>query len=86
MCLSPGPNPNSSATLLAGNRVITTGSGRRIGRTNYYQIRQNRFVDFEASEALPLGLAIRQFLDDLPACITTILQKPEVTEYLKAQE
>lgn len=81
--LSTGPNPKSSAALLPGNKVITTGSGRRVGRSNYYTITQCRYVDFERSEAVPLDLAIREFLDDLPGCVAKILEKPEVVEYLK---
>jgi hypothetical protein len=81
--LSTGPIPNSSVTFLAGNRLSTTGSGRRVGRTNYYQIHRCRFVDSSRSEALPLELAIREFVEDLPECILEILAKSEIAEYQK---
>jgi hypothetical protein len=81
--LSTGPTPNSSVSFFAGNQLVTTASGRRIGRTNYYQIQQCRYVDFERSEALPLDLALGEFLEDLPGCILRILEKVEVIEYLK---
>jgi hypothetical protein len=37
-------------------------------------------------EALPLGMAIQQFLEALPKCIAAILAKPEVEAYLKRRE
>jgi hypothetical protein len=85
--LSTGSVPGSSAAFLPlnapGSQVITTGSGRRVGRTNYYQIQHSRFVDFERSELVPLDLAIGEFLEDMPACILSLLSKPEVIEYKK---
>lgn len=82
LVLTTGPNARSSATYIGGtNEVLTTGSGRRIGRTNYYQIRQCRFVDFERSEAVPLALAIHEFLEDIPGCIERIMTIPEVARY-----
>jgi hypothetical protein len=81
--LTTGPNANSSACYIGGtHKVFTTGSGRRIGRTNYYQIQQCRFVDFERSEAVPLALAIREFLEDIPDCIQRILAIPEVAKFV----
>jgi hypothetical protein len=85
MRLSTGPNKNSSVAYIGG-KVVTTGSGHRVGRSNYYQIQQNRFVDSQANEALPLGLAVRQFLEDVPNCISAIMQKPEVIADIKARE
>jgi len=84
--LSTGPNKNSSVTFLGGNRLFTTGSGHRIGRANYYQIQQSRYVDVECNEAVPLALAVSQFLEDIPRCVNAIMQKPEVVQYLQAQE
>jgi hypothetical protein len=86
--LTTGPNPNSSVCYIGGtNRVLATGSGRRVGRTNYYRIQKSRFVDFERSEAVPLGLAIREFLEDLPSCIERIMEISEVAEFVsKARE
>lgn len=80
--LSAGPTAGGVA-YLAGNTLIKSGSGRRVGRANYYQIHQQRFVDTSSGEALPLGLAIRQFLEDLPGCIAEILKKPEVIQYIE---
>lgn len=87
--LSTGPG-KGSATFLPSHppedQLHTTGSGRRVGRANYYRIHQNRYVDFETGEAVPLGIAIRQFIEDMPRCVATVLAKPEVSRYLKAQE
>jgi hypothetical protein len=83
--LSVGPGAGS-ATYSGSNTLITTGSGKRVGRANYYQIKQSRYVDSEAGEALPLGMAIQQFLEELPNCIAAILAKPEVVAYLKRRE
>jgi hypothetical protein len=52
-----------------------------VGRSNYYQIAQRRFVDPERSEALPFELAIRQFIEDLPECVIEISRSPEVIQY-----
>lgn len=84
--LSTGPNANSSAALIGGHQLFTAGSGRRVGRSNYYQIHQNRFVDFGVSEAVPLALAVGEFLDDLPSCIAKLLEKPDVIAYRKTFE
>lgn len=84
--LSTGPNKNSSVAYLSGNRLLTTGSGRRLGRHSYYQIQQSRYRDFEGNEAVPLALAIREFLEDMPRCVAAVLQLPKVIEYLKARE
>lgn len=81
--LTTGPNPKSSVIYIGGaNKIVATGSGKRLGRTNYYQVRQGRFVDFERSEAVPLGLAIREFLDDMPQCIEQVLAIPAVAKHV----
>jgi len=86
MRLSTGPTPNSSVAYRGANFVETTGSGKRVGRSNYYQITQQRFVDLEASdEALPLSVAIGEFLEDMPACIAQIQGVPEVDAYIRSQ-
>jgi hypothetical protein len=82
--MATGPGPGS-VTYTGGNQLVTTGSGRRVGRSNYYRIQNSRYVDFECSEALPLQLALRQFIEDLPNCVTQILAKPEVFEYLSSR-
>jgi len=81
-----GPNKNSSVTFLSGNRLITTGSGKRIGRSSYYQICQSRYKDPAHTESVPLALALREFLEDLPHCVAAILAMPEVNEYRKRHE
>jgi hypothetical protein len=81
--LSTGPAPNSSVTFLGGaHKIVTTGSGRQVGRKNYYRIHQNRFVDFETSQAVPLLILITEFLDDLPSRIHQVMELPEVVKYL----
>jgi hypothetical protein len=81
--MAAGPSPGS-VSYTGGNQLITTGSGRRIGRSNYYRIQSCKYVDFDRSEAVSLGLALQQFVEDLPRCMLEILAIPEVTEYLKA--
>jgi hypothetical protein len=83
--LSTGGSPNSSVAYFGHGKLVSTGSGHRVGRSNYHQIRNNRFVDAERGEALPLGLAVRQFIEDLPRCIVEITQKPEVIQYTSAR-
>lgn len=81
--LSTGKQPGSSVAWFGG-KIVATGTGGRVGRANYFQIHQNRYVDPDKPEALPLGLAIEQFLDDLPACIGEIAKLPDVIAYIKA--
>lgn len=85
--LSTGPVPKSSATFLADpHEVVTTGSGRQVGRKNYYRIQQNRFVDFEANQLVPLSVLISEFLDDLPRCIQQVIGIPEVAAFMPPQD
>lgn len=56
MRLATGKSPNSSVAYLGGGKVVTTGSGHRVGRANYHQIQQNRFVDPTCDQVLPLGV------------------------------
>jgi hypothetical protein len=82
LTISTGPNANSSAKLRMDTMELeTTGSGKRIGRKNYYRIQANRFVDFETSQALPLEIALREFLDDLPNLVEEVKRIPEVQAY-----
>lgn len=83
--LSAGPGAGN-AVYTSARGLVTTGSGRRVGRANYYRIQKSRYVDFQRSEAVPLELAIREFIDDLPTCIGELLRKPEFIEYQKAHE
>ena len=83
--LATGPGPGS-VVFQSGNQMTTTGSGHRVGRSNYYRIQHSRFVDFASDEAVPLELAIRQFIEDLPRCVAEILKWPEVIQYLMARE
>jgi hypothetical protein len=83
LTLSTGPNANSSVALRMDTMELETrGSGKRVGRKNYYRIQGGRFVDFEASEVLPLELALREFLDDLPALVQQAENIPEVQAYI----
>jgi hypothetical protein len=83
MKLAAGPGPGSVA-YFGGNTLVSTGSGRRVGRKNYYQIQKCRFVDFEREEAVPLDTAIRQFLEDVPACIAKLSATPEFIEWVES--
>jgi hypothetical protein len=80
MKLSTGPNPNSVAGV-AGFEPFFAGSGRRLGRANYYEIQKSAFVDEEAALAVPLGHAVREFLDDLPSCHAAAMAIPEIKAY-----
>lgn len=80
MTLSTGPNPNSSAGLF-GLETQFTGSGRRIGRANAYQIEQGAFVDEDSSQVVSLGLAISRFLEDIPRCRLEAIAIPEIKAY-----
>jgi hypothetical protein len=83
MVLSTGPNPKSGVALHGDTmQVVAWGSGRRVGRTNYVRIHRQRFVDFECSEAVPLKLALEQFLEDLPALIGEVAEIAAVKTYL----
>ncbi|MEK6798253.1 MAG: hypothetical protein AABZ12_04755 [Planctomycetota bacterium] len=62
--------------------VVTWGSGKRVGRTNYVRIHRQRFVNFDTDEAVPLKLALEQFLDDLPSLIAEVAAIAEVKAYL----
>ena len=82
MILSTGSNPKSGAVLRGDTmEVITWGSGKRVGRTNYVRIKGQRFVDFEASELISLKLALEQFLADLPSLIAEVAEIAEVKAY-----
>jgi hypothetical protein len=81
MRLTTGPTPNSSAGML-GFELFFTGSGRRLGRANYYEIQNRGFVDEEAAQSLSLQQAISEFLDDLPQCHVAALAIPEIQAYL----
>jgi len=80
--LSTGPNPNSSISVDINRNVTATGSAKLVGRKNYYQIHAGRFVDAASGEALPLDVALREFLEDLPARVDEIRQIPEVQAYM----
>jgi hypothetical protein len=82
MKLTTGPVPGSMAGIV-GTEEFFLGSGRRVGRRNYYEIQQSRFLDESASEVLPLGLAILQFLDELPICRNEALAIPEIKAYFE---
>jgi len=82
MKLTTGPNPNSVAGV-AGFEPFFSGSGRRLGRANYYEIRHGAFVDEAAKLALPLGRAIHEFLEDLPSCQAAVLAIPEIKSYFE---
>jgi hypothetical protein len=41
-------------------------------------------VDFEREEAVPLDTAIRQFLEDVPACIAKLSATPEFIEWVES--
>jgi hypothetical protein len=82
MKLSTGPNPNSIAGV-AGFEPFFSGSGRRLGRANYYEIQKSAFVDEEVKLALPLRYAILEFLDDLPSCHAAAMAIPEIKVYFE---
>ena len=82
MRLTSGTTPNSSAGVV-GFEPVFTGSGRRVGRANYYEVQQARFLDEEAGQVLPLTLAICQFLEDLPACGVEAMTIPAIKSYFE---
>jgi hypothetical protein len=84
MRLTTGPTPGSSAGVM-GFETVFTGSGRRLGRTNYYQVENSRFVDEDSQECLPLGLAISRFLEDVPGCCEQAAELADLKAFLASR-
>jgi hypothetical protein len=84
MRLSTGPVPGSSAGLINFEPVFT-GSGRRLGRANYYHVEQQSFVDEDTDECLPLGLIVQRFLEDVPAACERAKVIPDLASFLASQ-
>jgi hypothetical protein len=55
-----------------------------VGRVTVRYVRVATTI-LKSKEAVPLALAIREFLDDMPRCVTATLKLPAVIQYLKAR-